>query len=118
MDPRRRLTAAAGAVLLTVLLTACANDPSVYPHGDQSAARQGEDPGGVGVLAVYGIALAIAAVIALLAWLPGMVRGARYRPTQGWNAAPIWFAGPSDPVSALEQAAAGDVTRGGTGGDW
>lgn len=118
MNPRRRLTVAAGAVLMTLLLAACANDPAVYPHGQQSASTAGQDPDGLPVLAVYGIALAIAAVIALMAWLPGMVRGARYRPTQGWTAAPIWFAGPSDPVTAVEQAGTGDRTRGGTGGDW
>ena len=118
MDPRRRLTAGAAAVLTTLLLTACANDPALYPHGEQSATRAGGDDGSVGVFAVYGIALLLAAVIGLLAWLPGMVRGARYRPASGWTAAPIWFAGPSDPVAAVEQASTGDVTRGGTGGDW
>lgn len=104
---------------MMLLLAACANDPSAYPHGEQSATRTGgPDADGLPVLAVYGIALAIAAVIGLMAWLPGMVRGARYRPTQGWTAAPIWFAGPSDPVAAVEQASPGDLTRGGTGGDW
>jgi len=109
----------AAAVLMTLLLAACANDPAVYPHGEQSASQAGGQGGeGVPMLAVYGLALVIAAVVALLAWLPGMVRGARYRPAQGWTAAPIWFAGPSDPVAALEQAGTGDAGRGGTGGHW
>jgi len=104
---------------MTLLLAACANDPAAYPHGEQARVVAGGDDGnGVSTLAVYGIALVCAAVIALLAWLPGMVRGARYRPASGWTAAPVWFAGPSDPVAAVEQASTGDVTRGGTGGDW
>ena len=57
-------------------------------------------------------------VIAGVVWLPGMVRGSRYRPARGWDAAPVWFAGPTDPVAALDSADPGDVVRGGARGNW
>ena len=57
-------------------------------------------------------------VIAALVWLPGMVRGSRYRPARGWDASPVWFAGPTDPVAALDSAETGDVVRGGARGNW
>lgn len=60
------------------------------------------------------IVLGIAAVV----WLPGMVRSTRYRPARGWDAAPVWFAGPTDPVAAVETAEPGDVVRGGARGNW
>jgi hypothetical protein len=117
VDPRRRAQAAA-AVVTTLLLSACANDPDVYPHGEQAASTT--DGSLLRTLAVYVLVpLVIAGAIAAAAWLPGVVRGTRYRPQYGWSAAPVWFAGPADdPVAAVEQAQAGDVTRGGSGGSW
>ena len=55
---------------------------------------------------------------AALVWLPGMAKADRYRPQRGWSAAPVWFAGPPDPVAAVETADAGADTRGGASGDW
>jgi hypothetical protein len=118
VDPRRRAPAAAVAVLTTLLLTACANDPAAYPHGEQAADTLADGPDGLPLVAVYVVALAVAALIAAAAWLPGMVKSSRYRPQYGWSAAPIWFAGPADPVAAVEQARTGDQTRGGSGGSW
>ena len=115
MDPRRRTTAAAAAVLAGLLLAACSNDPQAYPHGEQAGET---DATGLGVMVILGMALVSAAIIGLLAYLPGLRRGSRYRPQKGWDAPPVWFAGPSDPVDAVQQAQPGDVKRGGTGGDW
>jgi len=62
--------------------------------------------------------LAIVLLIAALVWLPGMVRGNRYRPAQGWSASPLWFGGPPDPAAAVESAQVGDLVRGGASGSW
>lgn len=51
-------------------------------------------------------------VIAILATLPSMSRGPRYRPGLGWWAAPVWFNGPDDADSAVRTATA---TTGGGG---
>jgi hypothetical protein len=70
-------------------------------------------------LGLYVLApLTILVVIFALVWLPGVVRSSRYRPGRGWTAAPLWFGGPPDPVSAVESAETGDVVRGGASGDW
>ena len=62
--------------------------------------------------------LAILLLVAALVWLPGMVRGSRYRPNRGWTAAPLWFGGPADPAAAVETAQTGDLVRGGASGSW
>lgn len=110
------------AALLTVLLTGGPALAEVNPLGP----REGADPGrGLSPAAVIGlfvlIPAAIMGAIALLVLLPGMRRGARYRPQRGWSAAPIWFAGPPRPAEAVAAVAplpAGDDTRGGASGSW
>lgn len=111
--PARALVA---AVLGTVLLSACAQESGVYPHGEQSDTWT---DGSVvrTVLLFVVLPLVLTALIAALVLLPGM-RGARYRPQFGWSAPPVWFAGPHDPVAAVEQAQTDDVRRGGAGGSW
>jgi hypothetical protein len=70
-------------------------------------------------LGLYVLApLTILLVIFALVWLPGVVRSSRYRPGRGWTAAPLWFGGPPDPVSAVDSAETGDLVRGGASGDW
>lgn len=62
--------------------------------------------------------LVILLVVAALVWLPGMVRGNRYRPAKGWSASPLWFGGPPDPAAAVESAQTGELVRGGASGSW
>ena len=62
--------------------------------------------------------LVLLLLIALVVLLPGMLKAERYRPSRGWSAAPVWFAGPPDPVAAVETAEPGAMTRGGASGDW
>ena len=107
------------SALATVLLTAGPALAARNPIGPS----EGADPGpGLSPAATIGLfvllPLAIMALIAGLVWLPGMVRGTRYRPTKGWDGAPVWFAGPLDPAAAVAQAQAGDVVRGGGSGSW
>ena len=106
------------AALTTVLLTA---GPALADNPIGPA--EGEDPGSslglVKTLLLYiGIPVVAAIVIFAVVWLPGAVNANRYRPAKGWNAEPVWFAGPPAPVEAVRSAELGDVVRGGARGDW
>ena len=118
MDHRLRTPRAAlVAGVLALALTACSNDVEKYPHtGEHDGWTQGSPARTV--LLYLLVPVVIAAVISLLAWLPGAVRRHRYRPSEGWDAEPVWFAGPADPTAAVERAQTGDVVRGGAGGSW
>ncbi|MGZ6826593.1 MAG: aa3-type cytochrome oxidase subunit CtaJ [Mycobacteriales bacterium] len=104
--------------LVTVLLTAApafATDPL--------GPAEGADPGkglstGATLLLYVGIPVTAFVLIGLVVWLPGAVRANRYRPNKGWNASPVWFAGPPEPVAAVQSADRGDVVRGGASGSW
>jgi hypothetical protein len=114
---RRTGTAAVSAATL-VLLTA---GPALA--SDPLGPSEGAQPGrGLSIAATIGLFVLVPAVILLgiasLVWLPGMVRGARYRPAKGWDAAPVWFAGPLDPATAVAEAAPGNLVRGGGSGSW
>lgn len=111
-----RVVRAGLAAVLLVALTAC-SDREAYPHAGQSGGWA--EGSAVRTVLLFLLApLALWAIISLLAWLPGAARRYRYRPQEGWNAEPVWFAGPPEPVRAVEQAATGDVVRGGAGGSW
>ncbi len=103
-------------------LTACGNS-------DESATNQLGYPNGAGpespeltlfkALAMYVIVpAAIFGVVALLVWLPGMIRGTGYRPGRDWSAPPLWFGGPTDPAKAVESADPKGMQRGGASGSW
>jgi hypothetical protein len=117
---RRARAACLGSALLTVVLMAgpalAADDPLLGP-------TEGADPGkglsaGGTLLLFVVVPLAILLGVAALVWLPGMVKADRYRPQRGWSAVPVWFAGPPDPVAAVETATAGTSGRGGASGSW
>jgi hypothetical protein len=114
---RGRRRAAPALVALSFLLAGCAGNPDEYPVPRESG---GWTDGSVvrTVLLWVVLPLVLSGVIYALAWLPGSVKSNRYRPQLGWGAPPVWFAGPSDPVAAVEQAQPADVVRGGAGGDW
>jgi hypothetical protein len=105
-----------------VALTACGgNDPAATNHlgFENGVAPEGDGLTTLQAVLVYGVApLAILLLVAAVVWLPGMIRSSRYRPTRGWNAAPLWFGGPADPAAAVESAQTGDVVRGGASGSW
>jgi hypothetical protein len=112
-------TATAGlAGLVTVLLTAA---PALAD--DKLGPKEGADPGKTlgagGNILIYVVApLAAAILISAVVWLPGALRANRYRPNKGWTASPVWFAGPPEPVAAVQAAEPGDVVRGGASGSW
>ena len=115
--PRRRLAASAAGVL-TLLLAGCSSDTEAYPHPGQYEGGWTQGSVARTVLLYVGVPLLLGLAIYALAWLPGAARAYRYRPGNGWDAPPVWFAGPSDPAGAVEQARTGDVVRGGAGGEW
>ena len=110
------------AGLVTVLLTAgpvlAEENPLGPSEGSDPAAELGP---GRALLLYVGAPLALLLVVAAVAWLPQVLRAPRYRPAEGWDAAPVWFAGPVDPDAAVAAAAErglGDVVRGGASGSW
>ena len=105
------------ALFLSMLMTwpAFADDPV----GRKEGANPGASPDPLTMLLLYvALPLAVVFLIATVVWLPGAMRANRYRPNRPWNAKPVWFAGPADPVEAVRSAQVGDVVRGGAGGDW
>ena len=117
-----RVRASLALAATAVALTACGgNDPAATNHlGFENGVAP--ESGGLTTLQavlLYGVApLVILLLVAGLVWLPGMIRSSRYRPTRGWNAAPLWFGGPADPAAAVESAQTGDLVRGGASGSW
>lgn len=104
-------------LVVALLLAACSNDPSLYAMKGQSG---GWTNGSVfrTVLEFVLLPLVAAVVISAFVALPALRRRNRYRPQEGWSADPIWFAGPPDPVGAVQSAELGDAARGGAGGSW
>ena len=121
MTPRRARAACVSSALLTVVLTAApalaASPNSELGPREGADLSSGLSLGATLLIFVLG-PLAIMLGIAALVWLPGMAKADRYRPQRGWSAAPVWFAGPPDPVAAVETAEAGTEGRGGASGSW
>lgn len=116
---RRSRTACLTGALVTVLLTAGPALAEYDPNGRIDGANPGEGISPLETIALYLLIPAlIMGVIAVVVLAPGAVRGARYRPTRGWESAPVWFAGPPNPTEAVASADVGDVTRGGANGSW
>jgi hypothetical protein len=114
---RRPALRALPLAALLAVLTACSNDQSRYPH--QLNADYAESTSTARAVLLYVVApLLIALLVSLPTIIASSRRRSRYRPQEGWDAEPVWFAGPDDPVTAVEQAQTGDVVRGGAGGSW
>ena len=123
--PRPRVQRLRGSLVLAataVALTACGGDDDAATN--HLGFEEGVAPASDGITTLQAVLLyclvplALLLLVAALVWLPGMVRGSRYRPARGWNAAPLWFGGPVDPAAAVESAQTGDLVRGGASGSW
>ena len=126
-EPSRTRRRLASLVVLTAALSGCGIQGGGGPEEgrnnvlgyDNGAAPAGEGLSGLETVLLFGVVpLVLMLVLAALVWLPGMVRGNRYRPARGWSAAPLWFGGPPDPAAAVESAQVGELTRGGASGSW
>ena len=120
--PVNRIRTTGSTALAAALLVLLAAGPALA-EGNPVGPSEGADPGpglsAAGTIGLYVLLpLAILAAVTALVLLPGMMRGARYRPAKGWTAAPVWFAGPLDPAAAVAAAQPGDVVRGGGSGSW
>lgn len=112
-----RVRAAVGSAAVSLALAGCASVPPTYPLGRPDNSSGGVTPLFV-VLTYVVVPAAIVFGIAALVLLPGLIRTSRYRPQEGWSAEPVWFAGPPDPVAAVESAPARVLGAGGASGDW
>jgi len=118
---RRARAACLSSALLTAVLTA--SPALAAPANSELGPREGADlSGGLStgttILLFVVVPVAVLLGVAVLTLLPGMAKADRYRPARGWSAAPVWFAGPPDPVAAVETAVAGPEARGGASGSW
>lgn len=124
--PSGRRLRAAVVLLAIAVLSGCGiggggpetarNNPLGF---DTGASPDGAGIGGVEAVLLFGLVpLALMLLLTALVWLPGMVRGNRYRPAKGWSASPLWFGGPPDPAAAVEAAQVDELTRGGASGSW
>lgn len=119
MNRIRRAGVAALSASTAVLLTAGPAWADRNPIGPSEGADPGSSLSAAATIALFVLLpAAIMLGIAALVWLPGIVRGTRYRPAKGWEAAPVWFAGPLDPLAAVSNAQVGDAVRGGGSGSW
>ncbi|MCU1588177.1 MAG: hypothetical protein JWN31_1670 [Frankiales bacterium] len=117
-EPVRRVFTVGLTSVVLFLLTA---GPALAD--DPTGRKEGADPGPpvstLHIVLVYVLLpITIAALIAAVVWLPGAMRANRYRPNRPWTATPVWFAGPPEPLKAVESAEVGDMVRGGARGDW
>lgn len=120
-EPVRRVVTVGLTGLVLSLLSLLTAGPAFAK--DIVGPKEGADPGPpvstLHILVVYVLLpVTAAALIAAVVWLPGAMRANRYRPNRPWTATPVWFAGPADPLSAVQSAEVGDVVRGGARGDW
>lgn len=116
----RALPRAATAVLIGFATAALTATPAFAenPLGPSEGADPGTALGTGSALLLYVAGpLVLLLLIATIVWLPG-VRAGRYRPQRGWSASPVWFAGPPDPVAAVQDAHVGETARGGASGNW
>lgn len=108
-----------GVTAMAVLPVLAGPAAAANPLGPSEGDDPGRGLGAAGTLVLFvAVPLAILLATAALVWLPGMLRARRYRPTRGWSAAPVWFAGPPDPASAVQDAQVGELVRGGASGGW
>lgn len=104
------------AAFSTLLLASCGGNAQLGP--EEGADLSSGLTGGETLLIYVGGTILLLALISVLVWLPGMVRSKRYRSGKSWGAAPVWFAGPPDPVAAVETAEPGREQKGGASGSW
>lgn len=111
---RRSLVALATGALLVLAAPAAA-----LADTPESWADAPEVSGFDFLLVLALIPLGLAAVIALLALVPALVRGNKgYQPGRAWHAEPLWFGGPREGADAADKAGTADTETGGASARW
>lgn len=113
--PRHLARTAAGLLLTVPLLVATALPAAALADGEEPAPPLGI---GLGLLLFLGLPLLIMAVTAVAVYGPSSRRSSRYRPAQGWDHQPLWFAGPDDPEAAVASASPESARKGGASASW
>ncbi len=119
LNPRVVRRALRALVLTPVLLLplvaapALAAPPEAWPDSEPVSALDF-------LLVLVVIPLGLVLVIALLAYLPAMVKGERYQPGRSWRNENEWFGGPKDGLEAADKAEvpAAEPDRGGASARW
>lgn len=105
-----------GAVLLGLFLgflatPAAATAPEAWADPDNGSVLEN-------LLILVGIPTAVILLVALLVYLPSMVRGQSSEPALAFQDRSEWFGGPRKGVEATTSASGSDQDKGGVGGRW
>lgn len=118
----RRIAVTLSSAVVLALLSA---GPALAEPNSNLGPREGADTssgltGGETLLLLVGLPFAFVIVVAFLFGVGSLARAERYRPGNDWSAPPVWFAGPHEPVAAVEAATQTSTAavRGGASGDW
>lgn len=115
----RRTTSALMTTLSTTIVAVVLTAAPALAGRTEDGESVGESLGVGPTLLWFVVAPAVVfALICLAVLIPEARRRPRYRPARGWSAEPLWFAGPEDPVAAVESAPARAGEVGGARGSW
>lgn len=120
MDPEETSTVTRRVRRASVLVLGLAVTMSAAPAFAEppSAWEQAEDPSALTFLALFvGFPLAVIAVLALLTYLPSMIKGQSSEPALVFSQHSEWFGGPRNKPDA-EDPAQERQTTGGAGAQW
>lgn len=117
---RLRRTLAVGALAGWTVVAGAAPALAQSSSGDDGEAVTDQLSKAYVLLVYVGLPLAIVGVIWLLASIPSMISGPRYRPGVSWWAAPVWFGGPDGGAAASAPAGSDAAAEavGGTSARW
>ena len=104
------------AVLLGLFLgflaaPAAATAPETWSDPDNGSVLEN-------LLILVGIPLAVILLVALLVYLPSMIRGQSSEPALAFQDRSEWFGGPRKGVEATKSGSGSDQDKGGVGGRW
>jgi hypothetical protein len=99
-----------------VAAPALAAPPEQWPDGQAVGALDF-------LLVLFAIPLGLFIVIAVLAYVPSMARGEKYKPGLAWRNQNEWFGGPKDGLEAADQTdpqalEGAETERGGASARW
>ena len=100
-----------GLTLGSVAAPALAAPPEAWPEPDNGSVLSN-------LLFLVGVPVLVFVVLALLVYLPSMMRRQSAEPALAFRERPEWFGGPRKGVEATKTAGGSDQDKGGVGGRW